>query len=69
MSADTEPVRLELGRPVVRDLAGGGSHTYLVRVEEGQYVRLTADQRGIDVELHLLAPDGSEVRMVDSPNG
>ena len=69
MSADTEPVRLELGRPVVRDLAGGGSHEYLVRVEEGQYLRLTAEQRGIDVKLHLLAPDGSVVREVDGPNG
>lgn len=69
MSADTEPVRLEVGRPVVRDLAGGASHSYLVRVEEGQYLRLAADQRGIDVKLRLLAPDGSVVREVDSPNG
>lgn len=74
MSADTGPFRLEAGRPSVpRDLAGGGVHVYLVRVEAGQYVRLTADQRGIDVKLVLRVldgtPEGKVVREVDSPNG
>jgi CHAT domain-containing protein/Tfp pilus assembly protein PilF len=64
-----QPVRLELGHPIVRDLAGGESHSYLVRLEPGQYVRLSADQRGIDVVLSLLAPGGGLVAKMDSPSG
>jgi CHAT domain-containing protein len=66
-----EPMRLELGHPVVRDLAGGESHSYLVRLEPEQYVRLGADQRGIDVTLYLFAPDGglTPIAKMDSPSG
>jgi tetratricopeptide (TPR) repeat protein len=64
-----EPVQLELGHPIVRDLAGGESHSYLVRLEAGQYVRLGADQRGIDVALDLSTPDGGLVAHIDSPSG
>jgi CHAT domain-containing protein/tetratricopeptide (TPR) repeat protein len=64
-----EPVQLELGHPIVRDLAGGESHSYLVRVAAGQYVRLGAEQRGIDVVLSLSTPDGGPVARIDSPSG
>ena len=68
-----EPVQLELGHPIVRDLAAGESHSYLVRVAAGQYVRLGAEQRGIDVVLSLFAPDASPgsapVARIDSPSG
>ncbi|MEO6192004.1 MAG: tetratricopeptide repeat protein, partial [Thermoanaerobaculia bacterium] len=64
-----EPVQLELGHPIVRDLAAGESHSYFVRLEPGQYVRLGAEQRGIDVALDLFAPDGDLVAHIDSPSG
>src|SRR3954462_8858665 len=67
MSAETAPVRLEPGRPLTRDLAGGGTQAFLVGVKAGQYVRVAADQRGIDVALRLLAPDGRLLIEVDSP--
>ncbi len=69
MSAETGPVRLEPGHPVSRTLSGGKAHIYLVALKAGQYVRLTAEQKGIDVVLRLLAPDGHEIISVDSPNG
>ncbi len=69
MSAETGPVRLEPGHPVSRTLSGGEAHSYLVALKAGQYVRLTAEQKGIDVVLRLLAPDGHELISVDSPNG
>jgi CHAT domain-containing protein/tetratricopeptide (TPR) repeat protein len=69
MSVETEPVRLEPGHPITRDLAGGGTQSYLVGLKAGQYVRLAADQRGIDVILRLLTPAGSPIVEVDSPNG
>ena len=69
MSSETEPVRLEPGHPITRDLAGGGTQSYLVGLKAGQYVRMAADQRGIDVILRLLTPTGSPIVEVDSPNG
>ncbi len=69
MNAEKEPVRLQPGHPVTRKLSGGGAHSYLVALKAGQYVRLTAEQKGIDVVLRLLAPDGHEIISVDSPNG
>jgi CHAT domain-containing protein/tetratricopeptide (TPR) repeat protein len=69
MSAETEPVRLEPGHPITRDLAGGGTQSYLVGLKAGQYIQLAADQKGIDVILRLLSPAGSPIIEVDSPNG
>jgi CHAT domain-containing protein/Tfp pilus assembly protein PilF len=69
MSSENEPVRLQPGHPVARTLSGGKAHTYLVALKAGQYVRLTAEQKGIDVVLRLLAPDGRLIASVDSPNG
>jgi CHAT domain-containing protein/tetratricopeptide (TPR) repeat protein len=64
-----ESVQLELGHPIVRDLAVGESHSYLVRLESGQYVRLGAEQKGIDVVLYLLTPKGDPIARADSPSG
>lgn len=69
MSTESVSGRLELGHPVVRDLAGGETQSSLVRLELGQYVRLAAEQRGIDVKLRLYAPDDRPITEVDSPNG
>lgn len=68
MSAETEPVRLEPGHPITRDLSGGGAQSYLVGLKAGQYVRLAADQQGIDVALRLFAPGDHELIFMDSPN-
>ena len=57
----TEPPMLTLGEPVERTLAGGESHEFRVKLKGNQYLLLVADQRGIDVVLHLYRPDGRQV--------
>lgn len=64
-----EPVSLEAGQPLERRIEGGGKHQYLLRVEAGEYVRVAAEQRGIDVVLRLFGPDGALLTEVDSPTG
>lgn len=64
---DTRP--LELNKPVERELAAGQTHSYLIALDAGQYLRVIADQRGIDVVVVLFAPDGTQLVEVDSPNG
>ncbi|MBO0719386.1 MAG: CHAT domain-containing protein [Blastocatellia bacterium] len=58
--------RLETGKPLVRDLAGAQSHFYQVTLSAGQYARVLVDQRGIDVEIKLIGPDGRQIREFDA---
>lgn len=67
--AKTTPVRLEAGKPVEKELAGGAGDSYEVVVGAGQFLHVTVDQMGIDVALTLSGPDGKQIAMMDSPNG
>jgi CHAT domain-containing protein/Flp pilus assembly protein TadD len=60
---------LEPGRPVERELAGGGSHSYQIVFTSNQFFRVVVDQRGIDVVVILFGVDGKQLNEVDSPNG
>ncbi|MFH1024781.1 MAG: erythromycin esterase family protein [Planctomycetota bacterium] len=60
---------LESGRPIERELAGGGSHFYALALEKGQFLDAVVDQRGIDVVIRIFAPDGGRLAEIDSPNG
>jgi CHAT domain-containing protein len=64
---ETRP--LEMGRPIERELGGGQNHSYTVALASGQYLRVVVDQRGIDVAVTLLGPDGEKLAEMDSPNG
>lgn len=60
---------LEKGKPIENDLKGGDVHAYSVRVEVGEFLDATVEQRGIDVVVRVFAPGGAMVAEVDSPNG
>jgi CHAT domain-containing protein len=63
----TQDVRpLEPGKPIARELAGGQSHTYQIRLTEGQYLNVIVEQRGVDVVVRLLGPDGKQIAEFDS---
>jgi CHAT domain-containing protein/Tfp pilus assembly protein PilF len=59
---------LEPGKPIERELAGGGSHSYQLRLAAGQFCHVVVDQRGIDVVAALYGSDGVKIVEVDSPN-
>ncbi|MDT5293661.1 MAG: erythromycin esterase [Acidobacteriota bacterium] len=61
--------KLEINRPVERELKAEEVHAYEVTLEGGQFFRATVEQRGIDVVVRLFAPDGTKLAEVDSPNG
>ncbi len=65
--ADVE--RLEADSPVVREMAGNQLHSYELFLESDQFLSLVVTQEGIDVAITVLAPDGRELILVDSPNG
>src|SRR5215813_12332773 len=60
---------LEPGKPIERELVGGQSHSYQITLTEGQYLRVVVEQRGVDVVVTLLSPDGKKLLEVDSPTG
>src|SRR3954447_8278619 len=60
---------LEPGKAIERAMAGGEIHEYKVSLEAGQFLHVTVDQRGIDLMVTVLGPDGKRIAEVDSPNG
>jgi CHAT domain-containing protein len=55
-----EPISLEPGKPIERDLSGGQSHSYKITMISGQYLHIAVEQRGIDVAVALFTPDGKK---------
>lgn len=64
-----EVMDLAAGKPIERELKAGELHIYRVRLDANQLLRAIVDQRGIDVVVRALAPDGKQIVEVDGPNG
>jgi CHAT domain-containing protein/Tfp pilus assembly protein PilF len=56
---------LEQGRPIERELAAGQSHTYQIELAEGDYLMVAVEQRGIDVAVRVLGPEGKQISEID----
>src|SRR5262249_24166824 len=61
-----EATLLVPGKPVEGEMAGGQKRSYQVSLLEGQCARVVVEQRGIDVVVRWLAPDGKQVVDFDS---
>ena len=57
---------LQRGKAIEPELAGGREHLYRVPMEAGGYAGLAVEQRGIDVVVQVLDPDGKSVVDFDS---
>jgi CHAT domain-containing protein/tetratricopeptide (TPR) repeat protein len=68
VTPNDEPAALEPGRPLERELSGGESHAYLLRLAARQYARVLVRQRGLDVELKIFGPDGQKISESNFPN-
>jgi CHAT domain-containing protein/Tfp pilus assembly protein PilF len=60
---------LEPGKVIEREIAGEQVQSYLVKLIANEFLRVTVDQRGVDVVVTVLEPNGKELMKVDSPNG
>ena len=56
-SGDSQPIAV--GVSITRGLPGGQSHSYPARLANGQYLQVSVDQRGCDVAVVLIGPDGA----------
>lgn len=64
-----EGAELAVGKPVERELAGGGRHSYRVHLKSGQWLKAILYQSGIDVIVRVSSPQGKRLAEIDSPNG
>jgi CHAT domain-containing protein len=64
VAASANP-ELDLVDPVERDLAVGASHTFRIPLQAGQFVRVQAEQKTIDVVLSVFGPSRELVAEVD----
>src|SRR5262245_20985802 len=60
---------LTLGHPLEREISGGQSHSYRITLDAGMLLRVHVEQRGIDVAVALLTPDGKVVAESKNDNG
>lgn len=63
------PVKLIPNRRVGREIKGGETHLYSIKVTAGRFLRGTVMQHGADVVIKIYAPDGSLMEERDRPNG
>src|ERR1700750_891555 len=55
-------------QPIEREIAGSEIHSYGMTLAPGQFIRAVIDQRGVDIIITLLGPDGRELLHADSPS-
>jgi CHAT domain-containing protein len=58
-TAGTRP--LDPGNAIEREISGGESHTYQLKLSVGQFIRVVVEQKGIDVSLTIVGPDGKQI--------
>src|SRR5262249_15941775 len=57
---------LEPGKPIRRELIGGQEHTYRIRLDANQFLKVVVEQKGIDVVAQVSGPDGKQILEFDS---
>ncbi len=63
--ARSETPLLDFGKPVERELAGGQVHDYQIQPSADYYLHAVVDQRGIDVVVTVIKPEGKKLADVD----
>lgn len=63
----TQPITV--GRTVERNLAKGETHIYEIALQANRFVHGRAQQKGVDLRLAVVGPQGDTIGRFDSPNG
>lgn len=56
-----DPIPLVPGKPIEREISGGESHTYPIKLSAGQMMRVVAVQKGINIVIALAEGNGKEI--------
>ncbi len=66
---ENEARLLEAGKPIQREMGGGETHLYRVRMEAGQFLHADVVHRSVNVYVVAYDPDGKLVRAVFTISG
>ena len=64
----TQESSLAGGSRTERQMSGGETHRYQIKLSKGQFLHVIVTQQGIDVVVALVGPAGERLAEVDSPN-
>lgn len=67
VAPETRP--LAVGAPVEREIRPGDRHVYRVDLGRGDLLAASVQQKGIDLVVEVVGPDGQKLLEVDSPTG
>jgi CHAT domain-containing protein/Flp pilus assembly protein TadD len=57
---------LEQGKSIEREFGPAEKHTYEITLADGDYLSVVVEQRGIDVAVKVVGPDGKQISEIDS---
>jgi len=57
---------LERAKPIEREIKGGEVHAYNLTLKVDEYAHIDLDQRGIDLALWTIDPNGKKISEVDA---
>jgi hypothetical protein len=69
LTASAKAQELRLGTPIERQLGPGDIQSFPIELTENEFVQLVVEQRGVDVVVRVVSPDGKTVGDFDTPNG
>src|SRR5579872_5443758 len=61
--------KLDLHSPVEREMKPGVTDLFSIEPSAGQFIRIVAEQIGVDVVVSITGPDGKVLVRADRPNG
>ena len=64
-----QSLELKPGQTIERSLHGGETDLFQVFLTSSQFLYVSVEQKGVDVEVTLLGPQGEKISRVDSSNG
>lgn len=67
--AQEQPRALALNSPIERELGAGQRHGYTLNLKPNQIAHVIVEQRGVDLVVAVISPDGRTLFEVDSPTG
>ncbi len=59
---------LTAGKQLERELKGGETQDFVVNLKQGEFLHVDVEQKGVDIVVTLLGPDGKKLLTIDSPN-
>ncbi|HRH43404.1 MAG TPA: tetratricopeptide repeat protein, partial [Pyrinomonadaceae bacterium] len=64
-----ESTEINSGQKLEREITTSEKHTYKFTVPANQFVNIAVEQKGIDILLKLISPEGTTIAEYDSPTG